>query len=381
MSNIELPGSIPNTPSKRKGTYNETPIKIEGSPMKPTEVKNRPAKRIMSVLGKDPDSNMQDAKPENLPFDPEDTDIKPVIPMPNTRGDSWEKIRAQLLRCSTPHMRFRAMWDRYDHNDRSKLENQKELNVMIIMIQALREGKSVVDKPDILLHSALRELRLTPKLLQQAKDHVNWPNEYIIHLSPTDALQLPSFDNRLRGVFYGTEGRKSAYVWHLMPIFKAKDNHFAARYLKFKAQSTPKTIVTTPSLINGNLTYNGDLTFFIPSIPTGEVPMRLWKNPNNNHLPGLVCGHPVKLELLPACHMCGCEDHDVAHCLYTNHLLGAPAIPEESDNEIMEISHFPEPISKKKKKANKVISEVPTVVHHSAKQRGNGLPVASTSRE
>ncbi|EFP88738.2 uncharacterized protein PGTG_14704 [Puccinia graminis f. sp. tritici CRL 75-36-700-3] len=191
MSNIELPGSIPNTPIKRKGTYDKTPIKIEGSPMKPTEVKNRPAKRIMSVLGKDPDSNMQDTNPENLPFDPEDTDIKPVIPMPNTLSDSWEKIRAQLLRCSTPHMRFRAMWD--------------------------------------------GELRLTPKLLQQAKDHVDWPNEYIIHLSPTDALQLPSFDNRLQGVFYGTEGRKSAYVWHLMPISKAKDNHFAARYLKFKA--------------------------------------------------------------------------------------------------------------------------------------------------
>ncbi|EFP88737.1 uncharacterized protein PGTG_14703 [Puccinia graminis f. sp. tritici CRL 75-36-700-3] len=82
----------------------------------------------------------------------------------------------------------------------------------------------------------------------------------------------------------------------------------------------------------------------------------------------------------PACHMCGCEDHNVAHCLYTDHLSGAPAIPEELDNDIMEISHFPEPISKKKKKANKVISEVPTVVHHSAKQRGNGRPVASTSR-
>ncbi|KAA1070033.1 hypothetical protein PGT21_014318 [Puccinia graminis f. sp. tritici] len=66
--------------------------------------------------------------------------------------------RAQLLQRSTPHMRFRAMWDGFGHNDWCKLKSQKELNVMIILIQALGEGKSAIDKPDISLHSALKEL-------------------------------------------------------------------------------------------------------------------------------------------------------------------------------------------------------------------------------
>ncbi|KAA1093588.1 hypothetical protein PGTUg99_029660 [Puccinia graminis f. sp. tritici] len=413
MSKID---STPNTPVKRKGTHDDTPIVMEGPHSGIAEIDDRPTKKVMSALGKDPDSNMLIVNPDNLPFDPEDVDIKPVIPMPTTLGDSWEKIRTQLLRRSTPHMRFRATWDGVGHNDRFKLENQKELNVMIIMIRALGDSKSDIEKPDLSLHSALRELRVTPLLLQRAKDHVDWPNEYLIQLSPTDALQLPSFDNRSRGVFYGTEGKKSAYVWNLMPISKAEEGHFLGRYLKFKAHlpacapinhkddsdettakyalkidqgygSTPRwTDITCMRIkhngekVNGILTYNGDLTFFIPSIPSGEVPMRLWKNPNHNHIQGMVCNHPVKLELLPTCHTCGSEDHDVAHCLYTDHLLGAPAIPEESDNEIMEISTFPEPIPKKKKKSQKLASEVPTVVHHAYKQRGNGRPVASTSR-
>ncbi|KAA1070034.1 hypothetical protein PGTUg99_001304 [Puccinia graminis f. sp. tritici] len=203
----------------------------------------------------------------------------------------------------------------------------------------------------------------------------------MIQLSPTDALQLPSFDNRLRGVFYGTEGRKSAYVWNLMPIFKAEELHLVGRFLKLKAhlpacgpinpkdnseenltkyalkidqgyRSNPRwteincmPIKHNGEKVNSILTYNGDLTLFIMSIPTREVPMKLWKSPNNNHLQG------------------------PRHCplLYTNHLLGAPAIPEESDNKIMEISNIPEPISKKKKKAYKPASEVSTI-----KQRVNG---------
>ncbi|KAA1129816.1 hypothetical protein PGTUg99_000791 [Puccinia graminis f. sp. tritici] len=296
--------------------------------------------------------------PDNLPFDPEDVDIKPVIPMPTTLGDSWEKIRTQLLRRSTPHMRFRATWDGVGHNDRFKLENQKELNVMIIMIRALGDN------------------------------HVDWPNEYLIQLSPTDALQLPSFDNRSRGVFYGTEGKKSAYVWNLMPISKAEEGHFLGRPYQIKSSLTgllreqhssmdrhPACVSNiTGEKVNGILTYNGDLTFFIPSIPSGEVPMRLWKNPNHNHIQGMVCNHPVKLELLPTCHTCGSEDHDVAHCLYTDHLLGAPAIPEESDNESWKSVPSLNQSRRKKRKSQKLASEVPLSVHHAYKQRGNGRP-------
>ncbi|KAA1070036.1 hypothetical protein PGT21_014573 [Puccinia graminis f. sp. tritici] len=57
------------------------------------------------------------------------------------------------------------------------------------------------------------------------------------------------------------------------------------------------------------------------------------------------------------------------------------AIPEESDNKIMEISNIPEPISKRKKKAYKPSTEEPTVVHHSIKQCGNGHLVASSPPE
>ncbi|EFP86071.2 uncharacterized protein PGTG_12027 [Puccinia graminis f. sp. tritici CRL 75-36-700-3] len=313
----------------------------------------------MSALGKDPDSNMQVANLENLPFYMEDVNIKPVIPLPTTIGDSWENIRQSPVAPT--------------------------------------------------LHSSHA---IPIDLLQLAKDHVDWPNKYMIQLSPTDALQPPSFDNRLRGVFYGTEGRKSAYVCNLMPIFKAEELHLVGRFLKLKAhlpacgpinpkdnseenltkyalkidqgyRSNPRwteincmPIKHNGEKVNSILTYNGDLTLFITSIPTREVPMKLWKSPNNKHLQGMVCGHPVKLKLLSACQTCGSEDHDVAHCLYTNHLLGAPAIPEESDNEIMEISNIPEPISKKKKKAYKPASEVSTI-----KQRGNGCPVASSSLE
>ncbi|EFP92770.2 uncharacterized protein PGTG_18654 [Puccinia graminis f. sp. tritici CRL 75-36-700-3] len=313
----------------------------------------------MSVLGKDPDSNMQVANLENLPFYMEDVNIKPVIPLPTSIGDSWEKIRAQLLRRSTSHMQFRAMWDGFSHNDWCKLKSQKELNVMIILIQALGEGKSA--------------------LLQLAKDRVDWPNKYVIQLSPTDALQLPSFENRLQGVFYGTEGRKSAYVWNLMPVFKAEELHLVGRFLKLKAH-LPACGPINPQDNKKSLTVSRPITvtlpFFITSIPTREVPMKLWKSPNNNHLQGMVCGHPVQLKLLSACQTCGSEDHNVAHCLYTDHLLGAPAIPESRTTRLWKSVTFLNQSPRRKKKAYKPASEVSTI-----KQRGNGCPVASSSLE
>ncbi|KNE99539.1 hypothetical protein PSTG_07253 [Puccinia striiformis f. sp. tritici PST-78] len=113
--------------------------------------------------------------------------------------------------------------------------------------------------------------------------------------------------------------------------------------------------------INDVPTYNGDITYYLSEIPTGEIAFRLWRNPGTYHILGRVCGLAVRLEPLPACTICGAEDHDGARCSYKDLLDKGPQPAIVIDNKVMELS--PTSIPKKKKKAVRIEPEAPVTTH------------------
>ncbi|KNE99534.1 hypothetical protein PSTG_07248 [Puccinia striiformis f. sp. tritici PST-78] len=185
----------------------------------------------MVSSAKDIDSNMSIANNDG-PFVPEEADVKPTINP--SKAASWEAIRAEILCRSPPHLRFRATWDGFGRNPRGKVENQKDLNMIIVFVPALGNGRTDTEKPDISLHSALAELKIRPKMVCRAHDHLDWPSEYAIHLAPSDALLLPASQDRHRGVFYGTRGKKLAYLWNLMPINAEETMSMVGQYLRVR---------------------------------------------------------------------------------------------------------------------------------------------------
>ncbi|KAI7946028.1 hypothetical protein MJO29_012416 [Puccinia striiformis f. sp. tritici] len=390
-----------------------------------TTTSEHPNKKSMISIYKDQDLNMTIAhQPEQAtPFDPEDVDIKPDIGPTTASTDTWVQTRAKILRRSSPYIRFRATWDGYGNNGRGTLESQRDLDTVVIMLRALGTGRTEFEKPDLSLQSALESLNVTPKMIQRCKDHVDWPNEYLIHLSSAHALLLPSFEERTRGILWGTKGKKLAYIWNLQPITIEEENYGIGRFLRFTTHlpacgpidpsDSPATSlekyalkidqgqIANPCWTNalcskvkhngskliGPNTFNGDLTYWVTEIPKGEVPLRLWKNPGSTQIAGMVCGWPICLELLPTCMICGSEDHNGARCSYEDYLISGPSPANEPDDDIMELSPMPTIKHKKKeKKAARIEAPEPEVTHHVSSSSGCGRGTycpnsSSTSKE
>ncbi|KAI7942045.1 hypothetical protein MJO28_012072 [Puccinia striiformis f. sp. tritici] len=256
--------------------------------------------------------------------------------------------------------------------------------MIIVFVPALGNGRTDTEKPDISLHSALAELKIRPKMVCRAHDHLDWPSEYAIHLAPLDALLLPASQDRHRGVFYGTRGNKLAYLWNLMPINAEETMSMVGQYLRVRthlfacgplnskdtvaendlkyALQIDQGVSATPrwtdaicdkikhngEKVNGIPTYNGAITYYLSEIPSGELATRIWRHSGTSHILGRVCNWPVRLELLPACSICGAEDHDRARCSYKDLLNQGPQLAIPINNDIMELS--PTSIPKKKKK-------------------------------
>ncbi|OAV86482.1 hypothetical protein PTTG_01633 [Puccinia triticina 1-1 BBBD Race 1] len=89
--------------------------------------------------------------------------------------------------------------------------------------------------------------------------------------------------------------------------------------------------------INGNLTFNGELSYLTTELPSGEPATLFWTDRANTLL-GAVCGKPVEIEVLPACLICGNEEHGDEECLYLPLLNGCPVHTETPENDIMEVS-------------------------------------------
>ncbi|WAR59674.1 hypothetical protein PtB15_11B314 [Puccinia triticina] len=87
--------------------------------------------------------------------------------------------------------------------------------------------------------------------------------------------------------------------------------------------------------INGNLTFNGELSYLATELPTGEPAILFWTD-RANTLVGAVCGKPVEIEVLPACLICGDEEHRDKECLYLPLLNGRPIHTKTPENDIME---------------------------------------------
>ncbi|KAH9455623.1 hypothetical protein Pst134EA_023083 [Puccinia striiformis f. sp. tritici] len=291
--------------------------------------------------------------------------------------------------------------------------------MIIVFVPALGNGRTDTEKPDISLHSALAELKIRPKMVCRAHDHLDWPSEYAIHLALLDALLLPASQDRHRGVFYGTRGNKLAYLWNLMPINAEETMSMVGQYLRVRthlfacgplnsrdtvaendlkyALQIDQGVSPTPrwtdaicdkikhngEKVNGIPTYNGAITYYLSEIPSGELATRIWRHSGTSHILGRVCNWPVRLELLPACSICGAEDHDGARCSYKDLLNQGPQLAIPINNDIMELS--PTSIPKKKKKTVWVEPEAPiaTHVHHqpSNRGRGTGRPSGPSNRK
>ncbi|WAR59679.1 hypothetical protein PtB15_11B319 [Puccinia triticina] len=89
--------------------------------------------------------------------------------------------------------------------------------------------------------------------------------------------------------------------------------------------------------INGNLTFNGELSYLATKLPSGE-PAKLFWTDRANTLFGAVCSKPVEIKVLPACSICGDEEHGDEECLYLPLLNGCPIHTETTENNIMEVS-------------------------------------------
>ncbi|PLW26277.1 hypothetical protein PCANC_26485 [Puccinia coronata f. sp. avenae] len=308
-----------------------------------TVIADNPFKKVLRNLPTEEDSNMTVA----APYDPDEHDVKPDISALVPHPSNWEELRACVLRRSTPHIRFRATWDGIKATPRGNLEEQKVRNVLVIMVRALGDGRTLVDRPDISLESAFASLKIRPALVQRAKEHLDWPNEYFVHLSPNDAMLLPSFDEHRK-----TLARYLRFKVHLPacgPINPADTPADIKRKYPLMidqgAVVTPRWTKAEYNLVkhngekfNGHLTFNGDLTYYLTEIPRGEVPTRLWRGGAVGHLLGKICDWPVRLELLSTCSVCGSEDHKGQRCVYKDILAGRPVSIEIPTNEIMEIS-------------------------------------------
>ncbi|KAI7942036.1 hypothetical protein MJO28_012063 [Puccinia striiformis f. sp. tritici] len=362
-----------------------------------TTTSKHPNKKSMISIYKDQDLNMTIThQPEQAtPFNPEDVDIKPDIGPATASTNTWVQTRAKILRRSSPYIRFRATWDGYGNNVR-----------------------------------ALESLHVTPKMIQRCKDHADWLNKYLIHLSSAHTLLLPSFEERTRGILWGTKGKKLAYIWNLQPITIEEENYGIGRFLRFTTHlpacgpidpsDSPATSLEKYALkidqgqianpcwtdalcskvkhngskLIGPNTFNGDLTYWVTEIPKGEVPLRLWKNPGSTQIAGMVCGWPICLELLPTCMICGSEDHNGARCSYEDYLISGPSPANEPDDDIMELSPMPTIKHKKKEKKAAQIEAPepePEVTHHedapppkrrsgAAWQRERSIRVIATAR-
>ncbi|KAI9623630.1 hypothetical protein H4Q26_014357 [Puccinia striiformis f. sp. tritici PST-130] len=290
------------------------------------------------------------------PFDPEDVDIKPDIgptTAPPTLGSKPEPRSSDDPRHTSV---FVQPGTDMVNNGRGTLESQRDLDTVVIMLRALGTGRTEFEKPDLSLQSALEPLNVTPKMIQRCKDHVDWPNEYLIHLSSAHALLLPSFEERTRGICgYALkidQGQIANPCWTNALCSKVKHNG---------------------SKLIGPNTFNGDLTYWVTEIPKGEVPLRLWKNPGSTQIAGMVCGWPICLELLPTCMICGSEDHNGARCSYEDYLISGPSPANEPDDDIMELSPMPTIKHKKKeKKAARIEAPEPEVTHHVSSLSGCG---------
>ncbi|OAV95189.1 hypothetical protein PTTG_01634 [Puccinia triticina 1-1 BBBD Race 1] len=268
---------------------------------------------------------------------------------------TWVEKRAIVLRQSLPHIRFRATQDLYGKNKRADLESQEHRNVIVILIRGLAKFKNVITA------------------LQRCKTHREWGNEYIAHLSPDDALKLPSFDGRTRGVFYGTKGAKCAYTWNVKPIRQVKVAHQHGWFLRLKAHvplSGPISQIDTPAqvakkypllinqgtvenprlakiacssfkhngdTINGNSVFNRDFTYVVTEISTGLAANKFWTGKSETLL-GQVLGFNTDLKVTPACETCGCEKHTTKDCIFANLLTGSVIAIEILDDPIMEVS-------------------------------------------
>ncbi|WAR59670.1 hypothetical protein PtB15_11B310 [Puccinia triticina] len=323
---------------------------------------DQPAKRAMANILVCEDSNMSDVP----------SPLAGTADLANNPAElTWVEKRAIVLRQSLPHIRFRATRDLYGKNKRADLEYQEQRNVIVILIRGLAKFKNVITA------------------LQRCKTHREWGNEYIAHLSPDDALKLPSFDGRTRGVFYGTKGAKCAYTWNVKPIRQVKVAHQHGWFLRLKAHiplSGPISQIDTPAqvaekypllinqgtvenpwlakiacssfkhngdTINGNSVFNRDFTYVVTEIPTGLAANKFWTGKSETLL-GQVLGFNTDLKVTPACETCGCEKHTTKDCIFANLLTGSVIAIEILDDPIMEgtgpqASHAAPPVDLKAK--------------------------------
>ncbi|KAI7942040.1 hypothetical protein MJO28_012067 [Puccinia striiformis f. sp. tritici] len=307
------PGLSDNSPANTHPFTGERPVDNDPRPA---------SKKVMVTSAKEDDSNMTITN-NNGPFVADKINVKPTIDLTSDHAATWERIRAEILRRSPPHLRFRATWDGFGNNPRGSVGSQKEMDTIIVLVRALGKGQTEIDKPDTSLYSALAELKIKPKMVTPS----------------TSPQPMPFFFLHAKVDIEGSStGSKVGN----------------------KLTSGTSCQLTRRSLEPWWVSIFGFVLTFSPVVPS-IIAFRLWRNPGTYHILGRVCGLAVRLEPLPACTICGAEDHDGARCSYKDLLDKGPQPAIVIDNKVMELS--PTSIPKKKKKAVRIEPEAPVTTH------------------
>ncbi|POW07619.1 hypothetical protein PSHT_09866 [Puccinia striiformis] len=307
------PGLSDNSPANTHPFTGERPVDNDPRPA---------SKKVMVTSAKEDDSNMTITN-NNGPFVADKINVKPTIDLTSDHAATWERIRAEILRRSPPHLRFRATWDGFGNNPRGSVGSQKEMDTIIVLVRALGKGQTEIDKPDTSLYSALAELKIKPKMVTPS----------------TSPQPMPFFFLHAKVDIEGSStGSKVGN----------------------KLTSGTSCQLTRRSLEPWWVSIFGFVLTFSPVVPS-IIAFQLWRNPGTYHILGRVCGSAVRLEPLPACTICGAEDHDGARCSYKDLLDKGPQPEIVIDNKVMELS--PTSIPKKKKKAVRIEPEAPVTTH------------------
>ncbi|POW07968.1 hypothetical protein PSTT_07913 [Puccinia striiformis] len=351
------PGLSDNSPANTHPFTGERPVDNDPRPA---------SKKVMVTSAKEDDSNMTITN-NNGPFVADKINVKPTIDLTSDHAATWERIRAEILRRSPPHLASEPLGMVLVTTLEVQLEVRRRWTPSLSLFVPSVKAKL----------KSISRILLSTQLLPNSKSSLRWC-VVLTHIL-TGQTSTPSTSPQPMPFFFlhakvDIEGSSTgSKVGN--KLTSGTSCQLTRRSLEPCKDTVPENDLNGGSVppyvcdkikhnrekINDVPTYNGDITYYLSEIPTGEIAFRLWRNPGTYHILGRVCGLAVRLEPLPACTICGAEDHDGARCSYKDLLDKGPQPAIVIDNKVMELS--PTSIPKKKKKAVRIEPEAPVTTH------------------